>query len=211
MVEFMITDLRQDLEPVGKLDILDSVGGRVTDYYDAIPLPDMDDDRLARQARARHILGQVALDQGDMDKAQSEIQTAYDATQEKAAWGQNNLGKIKNLSKEYEPALGHFISAIHIFKKASQFNPQNDGISFELANAFAGACRAAIQEEDLRNAKVYCFKQIEIYDQLLAKAPNNYGLRFRHAQALRYYAMVFETNPKTRLYKTQNGLIYIKS
>ena len=39
MVEFMLTDLKQGLEPVGKLDVLDDVGKRVTDYYDAIPIP----------------------------------------------------------------------------------------------------------------------------------------------------------------------------
>lgn len=82
MVEFMLTDLKQDLEPVGKLGILDDVGSRVTDYYDAIPLSDMGDDRLARQARARHLLGQVALDQGKMDKAKTEIEAAYKATKE---------------------------------------------------------------------------------------------------------------------------------
>ena len=82
MVEFMLTDLKQDLEPVGKLNILDDVGKRVTDYYNAIPFSDMDDDRLARQARARHLLGQVALDQRKMEKAKTEIEAAYEATQE---------------------------------------------------------------------------------------------------------------------------------
>jgi len=48
MVEFMLTDLRRDLDPIGKLDILDNVGKRVADYYDAIPTADMDDDRYAR-------------------------------------------------------------------------------------------------------------------------------------------------------------------
>ena len=37
MVEFMLTDLKSDLEPVGKLNILDDVGKRVTQYYSAIP------------------------------------------------------------------------------------------------------------------------------------------------------------------------------
>ena len=82
MVEFMLTDLKQDLEPVGKLNILDDVGKRVSDYYQAIPISDMDDDRLARQARARHLLGQVALDQRKMEKAKTEIEAAYAATAE---------------------------------------------------------------------------------------------------------------------------------
>ena len=82
MAEFMLTDLKQDLEPLGKLNVLDDVGKRVTQYYSAIPLSNMDDERLSRQARARHLLGQVALDQGNMEKAKSEIDAAYAATQE---------------------------------------------------------------------------------------------------------------------------------
>ena len=82
LVEYMIKDLKAQLDPVGKLDILDGVGDRVVDYYAAIPLADMDDDRLARQARARHILGEVALDQGNYDKAQTELEAAYAATKE---------------------------------------------------------------------------------------------------------------------------------
>ena len=114
MVEFMLTDLKQDLEPVGKLDILDDVGSRVTEYYDAIPIPDMDDDRLARQARARHLLGQVALDQRKIKKAKTEIESAYEATAEvlhrnpddteaifahaqSAYW----VGELANISQEY--------------------------------------------------------------------------------------------------------------
>jgi len=115
MVEFMITDLKSELEPVGRLSILDNVGTRVTDYYDAIPLADMDDNRLARQARARHILGQVALDRGNLDKAKVEIEASYQSTQEtlkrnpkdtnalfahaqSAFW----LGEIANITMNYE-------------------------------------------------------------------------------------------------------------
>lgn len=82
MVEYLITDLKDELEPVGRLSILDDVGTRVASYYNAIPLSDMDDDRLARHARARHLLGQVALNQRDMDKAKTEIEASYEATQE---------------------------------------------------------------------------------------------------------------------------------
>ena len=121
MVEYMLTELKQDLEPVGRLNILDDVGNRVTDYYDAIPLRDMDDDRLARQARARHLLAQVAIDQGKMDKAKDEIDAAYQATQEVLRRNPENTdaifahaqsayweGEIANRAKNYEDTLLHW-------------------------------------------------------------------------------------------------------
>lgn len=82
MVEYLITDLKKELDAVGRLSILDDVGTRVTDYYNAIPLSDMDDERLSRRARAQHILGEVAIKQGRLDHALAELKASYAATEE---------------------------------------------------------------------------------------------------------------------------------
>ena len=73
LIEYMLTDLKANLEPVGRLDVLESVGDRVLQYYSDEDLAEMSDDRLARQARARHLIGQVALDGGKTDKALTQI------------------------------------------------------------------------------------------------------------------------------------------
>lgn len=268
MVEFMITDLKQDLEPVGKLDILDSVGDRVTDYYDAIPLPKMDDDRLARQARARHLLGQIALDQGKSDKAKADIDLAFAATREvltrnpedtdaifahaqsaywvgelfvrakkykqaqpywqeynnlsahlyqinpenvdwimEAAWGQNNLASLDSELQKYKKSQIHYGSAIKLFQDALSHSPTSANITFELANAYAGASRAAMKQGNLVIAKQNRQAQISIYDGMLRQTPNNYDLHYRRAQALTYYTVSFESDPKAQL----KNLMDIKS
>lgn len=82
LVEYMITDLKDKLEPLGKLDILDSVGDKAVEYYDRQDIAKLSDESLTRQAKARHILGQVALTEGNHDKAQSEIEAAAALTAE---------------------------------------------------------------------------------------------------------------------------------
>jgi len=82
MVEYMLTDLKDDLEPIGKLDLFEKVGAQVTTYYDAIPIADMDDDRLARRARAKQLLGQVAIVQGNSVKALEELHQVEKVTVE---------------------------------------------------------------------------------------------------------------------------------
>ena len=82
LVEFMITDLKEELETLGRTSILNDLGKRITAYYDAIPLSDMDRDRLARQAKTRHLLSQVAGDQGDLERAESEALAAFNVTKE---------------------------------------------------------------------------------------------------------------------------------
>ena len=82
LIEYMITDLKEKLEPVGRLDILDGIGQRAVKYYDAQDISKLPDDSLARQAKSRHILGQVALDAVNYDKARIEIEAARRLTQE---------------------------------------------------------------------------------------------------------------------------------
>lgn len=82
LVEYMITDLRAKLQPVGRLDIVGGLGDKVMDYYSGQNIKDMPDDRIARQARAQHILGEVALDTGDYEEAKIQLDAAYALTRE---------------------------------------------------------------------------------------------------------------------------------
>ena len=82
MVEFMIGDLKNDLTPIQKLDLFDGIGKRVADYYDAIPLEDMDDDRMMRRARSLHILGDVEINRGNYEKAEEILKQAYVITED---------------------------------------------------------------------------------------------------------------------------------
>lgn len=52
LIEFMLTDLRTTLEPVGRLDALDAVGQRAMAYYGGQKPGRLDPDALGRRARA---------------------------------------------------------------------------------------------------------------------------------------------------------------
>lgn len=82
LVEYMITDLKTKLETVGRLDILDGVGSKAMEYYGGQLPDDMTDERLARRARAQHVLGQAALDAGRFEEAKLQIDGAYALTRE---------------------------------------------------------------------------------------------------------------------------------
>ena len=69
LIEFMLTDLRKKLEPVGRLDVLDSVGERALGYYARQDLAGLDADALGRRARALQLVGEVANTRGNLDRA----------------------------------------------------------------------------------------------------------------------------------------------
>jgi tetratricopeptide (TPR) repeat protein/predicted Ser/Thr protein kinase len=70
LIDFMLTDLREKLEPVGQLDILDDVGAQAIDYFASIPESEFSDGELASRARALHQIGQVRLQQGRLAEAE---------------------------------------------------------------------------------------------------------------------------------------------
>jgi tetratricopeptide (TPR) repeat protein len=80
LIEFMLTDLRAKLEPVGRLDALETVGNRAVEYYDAQDINKMSNDALGRQARVFHYLGEIDKKQGNMDVAVERWQSSYETT-----------------------------------------------------------------------------------------------------------------------------------
>ena len=138
LVEYMITDLKEKLEPVGRLDILDSIGDRAVEYYEAQEIEKLPDDSLARQARARHILGKVALDAYQYEKAQKEIEAAaritreiYDRNPEDTdaifnhAQSEYWVGEVYKQARNYEAAMSHWRRYAELGKSLSNKDPMN--------------------------------------------------------------------------------------
>jgi tetratricopeptide (TPR) repeat protein len=82
LIEFMLGDLRKKLEPVGRLDALDSVGERALKYYAAQDAGALDADSLGRRARALHLIGEVDDLRGNLDHALDVFQQASRSTSE---------------------------------------------------------------------------------------------------------------------------------
>jgi hypothetical protein len=69
MVEFMLTDLRDKLKGVGRLDVMDAVNARAMAHYSAQSLEDLPVESLTRRARLLHSLGEDASRRGNLAKA----------------------------------------------------------------------------------------------------------------------------------------------
>lgn len=82
LVEFMLGDLRDRLEPIGKLDALDAVGTRALAYYSKQNLADLSDEALAQRSRALTLMGQIADTRGDLDGALGRYREAMSGTGE---------------------------------------------------------------------------------------------------------------------------------
>jgi tetratricopeptide (TPR) repeat protein len=81
LVEFMLTDLRDRLRTVGRLDVLGTVNERAIAYYAAQGDPeDLPDDSLERRARVLHAIGEDDEKRGELDRALARFREAHDTT-----------------------------------------------------------------------------------------------------------------------------------
>lgn len=69
LVAFMVGDLKDKLEPIGRLDALDGVGARVLQYYSEQNAGELSDAGLLQRSRALSITAQVAYLRGHYDEA----------------------------------------------------------------------------------------------------------------------------------------------
>lgn len=68
LIEFMLVDLRDQLEPIGRLNILDSVGQQAMNYFKQLGSLGSEEERLSRAMALRQI-GEVRVGQGKLDEA----------------------------------------------------------------------------------------------------------------------------------------------
>ncbi|EDL49603.1 TIR domain-containing protein [Erythrobacter sp. SD-21] len=82
LIEYMLTDLREELEPVGRLDLLDGVGARAMEYYASQEVADLTAEELARRARAVQLVAEMHNLRGDNEKALPAFQQVARTTAE---------------------------------------------------------------------------------------------------------------------------------
>lgn len=80
LVEFMLTDLRDRLKGVGRLDVLSAVNARALRYYSDQDLDRLPPDSLERRARILHAMGEDDETRGDENAALAKFREARRTT-----------------------------------------------------------------------------------------------------------------------------------
>ena len=80
LIVYMLGNLHDRLEKVGRLDLLDSLGDKAIDYLTHLNPRDLNDTTLKQLALAETQLGQVRLDQGRYADALASFRVAYERT-----------------------------------------------------------------------------------------------------------------------------------
>ncbi len=82
LVGFMLGDLRQKLEPIGRLDALDAVGHKALEYFSKQDTTELSDAALAQRSKALTLMGEIANTRGDYNGALARYNEAMAGTGE---------------------------------------------------------------------------------------------------------------------------------
>ncbi|MCY7272072.1 MAG: toll/interleukin-1 receptor domain-containing protein [Sphingomonas bacterium] len=82
LVGFMLGDLRDELEPIGRLSALDAVGSRALAYFEKQDKSELSDAALAQRSKALTLMGEIAQTRGDLDGALARYREAMAGTAE---------------------------------------------------------------------------------------------------------------------------------
>lgn len=190
LIEYMLTDLRQKLEPVGRLNALDGVGHRALDYYDQQQLQSLDSDSLGRRSRALLLIGEMRNLRGDTTGALSVFRRAAATTGELLArapdqeqqifdhsqsvfwvgyvgWQRGRLDEAERSFRDYHALAGKLVAA----------NPKRAKWQMEAGHAAMNLGTLLLERGD-----------VEVASAMFRSAAQSYGRAGRGDDQSRYYA-----------------------
>lgn len=156
LVEFMLTDLRDKLKGVGRLDIMGAVNARALRYYSDEDLKSLPVESLERRARILHAMGEDDETRGDHDAALAKFREAHRTTAALLAQAPNDPERIfDHAQSEYwlgfvDYQRGRFAAAKPAFLRYKQMAdrmhaiaPENTKYKQEVAYADGNLCAIA--------------------------------------------------------------------
>lgn len=168
LVGFMLGDLKDELEPIGRLDALDKVGVRALAYYERQDKSDLSDDQLAQRSKALTLLGQIATSRGDtegalaryrealrstgelVDRSPEDAQRLFDHAQNvfyvgELAQQRGDLDEAERYFRDYQSLAGRMVAADPVNPKwrlEQVYAAENMGIALLKRRRFTDATRA---------------------------------------------------------------------
>jgi len=201
LIEFMLTDLNQKLEPVGRLDVLESVVAKVMDYYADQDPKSLNDDALARRAKAMMQLGTIDYRQNKFNDAQKAYESAEAATAELLKRAPNNpdrifdhaqnvfyVGEAARHRYDAEKNERQFNEYLRLAQRLVKLDGDNPRSQLELAYATSNIGITRFADGLFNEAIPYFEKSIAARADLLAADPKNDGLRRAYAYSISWLA-----------------------
>lgn len=191
LIGFMLGDLRQKLEPLGRLELLDDVGEQASTYFAAVPESELSDAELARRAMALYQIGDVRIKQGDLTAAMPAFEQAVALGQGLMRRDANNPEWLETLALAHfwlgnghwnagdlPAALEHFEANRGLAAQLADARPEDLDLRMEVANGEFNVGSVLEAQGDLEGARDHLRESVRIVEKLLAADPSRQDWRY---------------------------------
>ena len=201
LVEFLVGDLRKKLEPVGRLDVMDTVGERALGYYASQDLTSLDANSLDRRARVLHMIGEMRSLRGNNDDAYKVFREAALSTAQLLARKPRDTQRIYDHAQsvfwvgylawqrgQFDEAQSYFHQYEALALQLVKAKPGNMDWQMELSYARGNLGTVDMDQNHIDLAADHFKESIATTDLVLKSQPQNGGALREKAQALAWLA-----------------------
>ncbi len=201
LVEFMLGDLKDKLEPIGRLDALDGVGTRVLAYYEKRDTADLSDAALAQRSKALSLMGEVAVQRRDLDGASRLYRGAMAGTGEAIRRQPDDPQRLFDHAQNvfwigqiaiFQGSLPQAASAFREYKRLADrmvaLDPNSIKWRMEVYNAEANLAGVLTKQRRFEEAAALWNQLFRMISALTTADPRNREYRQSLVESLAWYA-----------------------
>lgn len=186
LIGFMVGDLYQRLQEIGRLEIFMSVGNKAMEYFSALPNENVDDTVLSQRAEVLTQIGNTRLDQGELAAALESFREARATSLRLADSDPSNtdgqialsnshfwIGLVHWQRGELQAAGDEFQKVIPILDLVERLEPGKPEWLVEKSYAYTNLARVLELQGELERSLDLYREIAAINDKLLVLEPEN--------------------------------------
>ncbi|MEA3035232.1 MAG: hypothetical protein QOH04_991 [Sphingomonadales bacterium] len=206
LVEFMLTDLRERLKGVGRLDVLTAANERALAYYDSDRDPGrLSDESLARRARILQAIAEDDLKRHDTTGALTAYARARDTTAEQVSRAPRDpqrlfehgtsvggIGRVHEVRDEWEEAEGSFSQLADLSHRLISLAPRNPEYLMRGASAAIDLGNVCLRyRRDCAGSRRFYERAIGLIDRADSEKPGDRHILLTKANTVAWLADSF--------------------
>jgi serine/threonine-protein kinase len=205
LVNFMVGDLYQRLDPVATREVQADIADKVLAYYDSLARERLAGSELYRRSQALLLIGQVRLAQSDLPAARTSFEEALELGRDLTGREGDNLEWLFGLSQCHywvgnvlreqgssDGALPHFQAYLEVAETLVAREPGNQRWQQEVAYAHGNLGFLLRDRGDLRGALEQLQAMLALQQGLVAASPGNLDTRHELARTFNIVGSILQ-------------------
>jgi hypothetical protein len=201
LIEFMLTELRDKIEPIGRTDVLEAVGKQALDYYESEEETELDSQALLRRARSLALVGEIHMRRNSLESALAAFTKAAAASGELLERSPNDqqlifdhaqsvfyIGEIASNRGDRATFEKRMLDYLGLAERLVALDPKNPKWRLELAYGTSNIGSLKFYAGDYAASVPYFEESAAARRELLAGDPKSEKLALDYAYALSWIA-----------------------